>query len=296
MAEISTTDLAQAAADLVISRLAEKYELIYVDRGQCLEDKQVQALFAEETDWDAVLDTEWESESRWHGVKAVLEDLLDEDARDFLEEHDKLDEVREAIQERDQSDPVADLMRGTGAKLFRYRLDESLSASPWEYSDEENDAAAQALATAAGISFADNAGALRELVAHASYGGGLHVLWRGDIKPLYDAMCAVRFSAPAPEVTVQWTDPELLVLDGWNGSGHTVKVRGTVRLPFNPDRLALDAARIGPGYSWTDTVGGGYRPAGDEPEFIYPQEEHPADCRFCEAGEGSEHNYEPGSK
>ncbi|MFV0135559.1 hypothetical protein ACLGIH_20445 [Streptomyces sp. HMX87] len=267
------TDLASAAAELVVSRLDEKYGLVYVDRGQCLSDEQIRKLLAGDED---VLDVEWESENRWHGTKYVLENLLDQDAREWLEEHGALDQVREAIEERDESDPISDLMRETGSKLFRYRLDGEAKADPWRFSDEETEDAARTLGDAAGLDFWDNVGALRELVAHASYGGGLYVLWRGSVKPVYEAVCKVRWSDPVPEITVQWTDPELLVLDTWNGSGHSVRVRGTVRLPFDPDRLSLDTARMPGGYSWTDTVGGGYRPEGDEPEFIYPETENEA--------------------
>lgn len=260
-------DLAQAAAELTVSRLDEKYELVFIDRGDRLSDDQVQKLLAGD---EEVLDEDWVSENRWHGVNAVLDNILDEDARSFLEEHEALERVREAIEERDESDPIRDLMCGTSSKLFRYRLDAEATSGAWKFSDEQMSSAARALATAAGIDFWDNCVALRELVATASYGGSLHVLWRGDIKPVYEAVCTVRFSDPAPRVTVQWTDPELLLLDQWNGSGHTVRVRGTVRLGLDPDRLCLDTARGPGGYSWTDVVGGGYQPEGDDPEFIDP--------------------------
>lgn len=271
MADIPTEDLARAAADLVISRLAEKYELVYIDRGNYLADEAIHKLFAGEGD---VLDDDWLFENKRQGTKHVLENLLDEDARQFLEDHDALDRVTEEIENRDYSDPIGDLMRETGSKLFRYRLDGESPANSWEFSDDQLTEAARALAEAAGIDFWDNTVALRELVANASYGGGLYVLWRGDIKPVYDAVCKRRFHDPAPEITVQWTDPDLLVLDQWNGSGHVVRVRGTVRVPFAPDLLALDIVRGPGGYSWADVVGGGYQPESSEPEFIYPNTEN----------------------
>jgi hypothetical protein len=267
MAEVLMADLAQAAAELTVSRLDEKYALVHIDRGDRLTDDQVQKLIAGD---EEVLDEDWVSENRWHGVNLVLDEILDEGARDFLEEHEALEQVREAIEDRDESDPIRDLMRETGSKLLRYRLDAEAAAGAWKFSDEQVNSAAHALAAAADIDFWDNCEALRELVAHASYGGGLYVLWRGDIKPVYDAVCTVRFSDTASKVTVQWTDPELLLLDQWNGSGHTVRVRGTVRLVFDPDRLCLDTAHAPGGYSWTDVVGGGYQPEGGEPEFIGP--------------------------
>ncbi|MFD7661288.1 hypothetical protein [Streptomyces sp. NPDC059788] len=267
MADILLSDLAQAAADRVVSRLDEKYRLIHIERGDCLTDEQVQKLFADDED---VLDIDWESENRWHGTKHVLENLLAQEARNFLEEHDALNQVIEAIEERDESDPISDLMRATGDKLFRYRLDGEARADPWRFSDEETEDAARTLGTAAGLDFWDNAGALRELVAHASYGGGLYVLWRGDVKSVYEAVGKMRWNDRAPESTMQWTDPELLVLDQLSGSGHSVRVRGTVRVTFDPDRLSPDTLRGPGGYSWTDVVGGGYQPEGGEPEFITP--------------------------
>lgn len=270
MADISMADLAEAGAELVISRLDEKYDLVYINRGDSLTDEQIRNLFAGEMD---VLDDDWEFENRSQGVKCVLENLLDDDAREWLEENDALEKVREAVEERDQSNPVGDLMRETGSKLMRYRFDAEADPDPWRFSDEQTESAARALGEAVGIDVDTNADALRELVAHASYGGGLHVLWRGDIKPVYDAVCKVRFSDPAPTITISWTDPELLVLDQWNGSGHSVRVRGTVSVAFDPDRLSLDTAKGPGGYSWTDVVGGGYQPEGDEPQFIDPTEE-----------------------
>ncbi|WP_030660808.1 hypothetical protein [Streptomyces rimosus] len=268
MTDILLPDLAQAAADLVISRLDEKYVLVHIERGDCLTDEQIRKLFAGEE----ALDLDWWDENRWQGVKYVLHDLLDQNARDFLEEHDVLDRIVQAIEERDESDPISELMRGTGSKLFRYRLDAEAAPDPWRFSEKETEDAARTLGTAAGIDFWDNVGALRELVAHASYGGDLYVLWRGDIKPVYEAVRKLSWTE-APEITVQWTDPELLVLDQLNGSGHSVRVRGSLRLPFNPDRLFIDTARGPGGYSWTDVVGSGYLPEGDEPEFIETSKE-----------------------
>lgn len=275
MADISKDDLVQAAVDLVISRLDEKYELVHVDYRDSLSDEQIQHLFAEETDWDKVLDPDWEAENRSQGVKAVLENLLDDDARDFLDEHgDAAEQVRYAIEERDESDPVGDLMRNTDNKLFRYRLDGEADGFPWGRSEEQNEKAARSLAASAGVDFTQNVKAFRELVWNASYGSGLYVLWRGPIEPVYEAVCKVRHHDPAPEFPVQWTDPELLVLDRLNGSGYAVPVKGTVRVTFDPDRLHLDAQRLKGGYSWSDVVcDSHYHPNGGEPEFIYPKEE-----------------------
>ncbi|MEV7902106.1 hypothetical protein [Streptomyces anulatus] len=276
MAETSTDEFAQAAADLAISRLGEKYDLVYINQGDHLSEEQLHRLFAEDENASGldhaedVLDLGWLDENRYHGTQHVLGELLDDDAQEFLEKHDVLDQVRHAIEERDQSDPIGDLMNGTGPQLFRYRLDGEAEADPWRFSDAKSEEVARALATAAGIDFWDNVGALQELVAHSSYGGGLHILWRGDVRAVWDAVNKIRGALPdaEPTITAQWTDPELLVLDTWNGSGHTVKVRGTVRLPFEPARLSLDTIRAPGGYSWTNVVGGGYQPEGDEPQFI----------------------------
>ncbi|MFH9731810.1 hypothetical protein [Streptomyces sp. NPDC017260] len=271
MADISTEDLAQAAADLVVSRLAEKYTLVYVDRGECLSDEQIHKLLAGEED---VLNDDWFFENRAQGTNHVLSELLDDDVRQFLEENDVLEQVREAVEERDESDPLGDLMRMTSSKLFRYQLDAEAKGEPWRLSEDEADDAARRLGEDIGVSFEDNADPLRELVAHASYGGNAHILWHGDVRTVYDAVRRVRFHEPAPEITIQWTDPELLVLDSWNGSGHSVKVRGTIRLAFNPNHLFLDTAKGPGGYSWTDVVGAGYQSEGDEPEFSTSKEEN----------------------
>lgn len=270
MGDLTLENIADATAREVISRLADTYHLIHVSYDDCLSDEQIQALLA--GNWEDIPDADWESDSRWASVKLILEDLLDKDARDFLGEYEALDTICYAIQDRDQSDSIGDMMRNNGQMLLRYRLDAEAERDPCFMSAEEINASARTLCEAAGLDFEENADALRELVASACYGGGLYVLWRGEIAPVVAAVDKVRHVKPTPEITVQWTDPELLVLDRLGGSGHTVSVRGTVRVTLDPDRLFLDAQRMkGSGYSWSDVVGDGhYRPDGGEAEFIYP--------------------------
>jgi hypothetical protein len=269
MGGISQEDLAAGAAQVVISRLDAKYQLIYVAYDDQLRDEQIQKLFAGEE--DDIPDAEWESDARWNSVRAILDDLLDEDARTTLDQLGALDEVCDAIHERDTSDSIGDLMRNTHPKLMRFRLDFETEGDPCRHSDEENDTAARALGGAAEIDWETNADALRELVASACFGGSLYVLWRGPVAPVYQAVCEARWKDPAPEIVVQWIDPELLVLDQLNGSGHAVTVKGTVRVTFDPDRLSLDGRSLGGGYSWADTVADDhYHPNGGEAQFIYP--------------------------
>jgi hypothetical protein len=55
--------------------------------------------------------------------------------------------------------------------------------------------------------------------------------------------------------TISWTDPHLLLLNPWNGSGHDVKVTGTITKPWTRERVCVDNASTTPGYSWEQVCG-----------------------------------------
>ena len=247
----------QAAFDRAIEALPDKVELVYVDHRDQLTDEQLQTVLTESL--DAVLQDvdEQAMDLRDEGVWAVLEDCLDTEDLDLLRaDHVGLfDELRYALQARDVSDPFRDLLRNSGGRLVRYRLDYDLAPGSWSWSAQEADDAARDLAEAAGLAYeGDTAQACRDLVANASGGGSLWVVWDADVEDLHDALSyGADDNKPVASGTITWTDPCLLVLDSFNGSGHDARIEGELSAAFDPARLTLDSQ--GPGYSWQDVSG-----------------------------------------
>ncbi len=101
-----------------LARLDAKYELSYVSYDDSLTDEQVAMIVR--GDYDAAYESicEYESDSRWEGVKYVIEDTFTSEERAAITPDD-MDEVRYAIEERDESDLLGGLIRNTSDPLLR---------------------------------------------------------------------------------------------------------------------------------------------------------------------------------
>jgi hypothetical protein len=121
-------------AQEAIAQLDEKYSLCFVDYDERLTGEQVEHLVAGDTEklWESL--DEWEMESRWYGVKYVIDNTFTDEEWDSLSSEDQ-DEVRYAIEERDESDWVTELISHTSNPLLRINCiseDDSFSFEPVE--------------------------------------------------------------------------------------------------------------------------------------------------------------------
>jgi hypothetical protein len=120
------------AAEL-ITRLDEKYELVYVDYRDKLTDEQVDNIVSDDMEAFWTSTEEWESNARYESAKFEIEQLLKDLIREWENEDDEdydhltdqflqteeFDEVRYAIEERDESDWVTRLASNTPRALLR---------------------------------------------------------------------------------------------------------------------------------------------------------------------------------
>lgn len=238
-----------------LGRLAPAYTLIQFGLNDELSDDQIVRILT--GDSEAVEDevAEWAVEARSLAAAEVIAELVDLDDRAVLAGGDEYEELRFAIEERDDAAPFRGLIHNTGPRLWRYDLGCVLDPGSGTWDENEIGATIAEMAAAAGIDLDANQAALRTLVRNAPYGGGLYVIWSGDTEELLTAVLATARDATSAPTAIAWTDPTLLVLDSLNGSGMDQQVRGTVRAAFHPNRLRLDTARGGGGYSWSDVVG-----------------------------------------
>jgi hypothetical protein len=264
-----TIDYASAEAILTpaeilesaITALSDRYSLAYVDYRDELDADQVAQILSGH--WDSVAERMWEgwADQRWTStmeiMKEVCADLADDDNPDPLSilrrDDDCYDALRWAIEERDDSDIMRDLIRNTPRMLFRYSLNLDVG-SLYDGNDETEEA--KAIAEAAGIDYETNRAALATILGNSS-GGSLYVLWYGDAQTLVDPTLSVEWRDET--FTIAWENPSLLVLNGWEGSGYAESIVGTVTVPFDPKALRVDSASGG-GYGWND-VAGVYCPA-----------------------------------
>jgi hypothetical protein len=242
--------------------LDERYWLIYVDRSDDgLSARQIQALLDGlnpcESDEFAAIE-EYESLHRWQASEDILRELLGDDLRDLLDGHDRLEQIREVIYERDQTDLIIELRKASPSSLFRYDLD--VDVPDYTMSAHDRADTCQQIITAAGLNATDQRTVehVYGLIDEASYGGRLYVLWSTDPDQAIELAEPVAWDEHGTALTelcgtVTFTNAHLLILDKWNGSGHEIEVP-TITAQWRPHRVAIDSPRVGHGYSWTEVA------------------------------------------
>ncbi len=267
-----------------IESLPKKTDLIYIDRGDELDDKQCALIVGGKS--DEVVENFDFMENEDNAIDYYLEQSdLDEDEREALKDSDDFDAFVDECRERDESTPLADLIRNTGRKMVRFYIRKDngdRNAVPYNYrgflDDDKAESEAKRLCRLCGLNWQENAKSFRELVDNASSGGVLCIIANVEMR---DVNKWVEFCHRNPErgrVRLTFTNPNILLHDPINGSGHDVGVKGKVRVRFGLGGLddthgamSLDARNVGTGYSWQETAAT-YNPAYNaDPEAYYYQ-------------------------
>lgn len=221
---MSTTRTTEQLANEIIAQLDEKYDLVYVDRGDRLTDEQVAAIVRGDLDtlWEKT--DEWESENRAQSVKAIIEqdakDIVsrweredDADYAELLNEFDNSAEwerVQQELWNRDTGGWVKDLINGTPAVLLRIGvLDE-------DHAYNNEDVQPERVLTDVGLPATDNnvrimAETLAECSPEFSVLLGYWIVG-ADVGQLYDLDVA-------PEAEVEIVNPHLYLGNPFTGSG-----------------------------------------------------------------------------
>lgn len=256
LGEVTLPEPDEARLDAAMARaldaIPRDVELVYLNQGDELMDKQIQHAFTGAPPYEDTAFDEFESEARYHGLQGILEYYVDdEDLALIRGDQDRFDNLEITVQERDTSDPFMALARKTPHKWMRYVA--NWDTEPWPYENAEDDITG--IAEQLGIDRDVHADLLRELVTEAN-GGGVYVLWYGEVENLIVAAQTNDFDGNQVPQTITWENPHLLVLDCMGGGGHMVDFPGTITLPFDRVRLMLDARNVGNGYSWSQDVAG----------------------------------------
>lgn len=234
--------------DEAIKSLPEKSDLVYVDYRDQLREDQISAIL--EGDMDKAIDSfmeEWISDQQHSSIMELLKDNLPDEAKEHFDEvvsSDEFERFQSECWERDSSTPFDDLARNTPGVMIRYYLDHDVPDYTMVDTPDEFEEAAREIAKAAGIDYKTNEKNIKSLIANASYGGSLVVLHRSDIEDVMKVMDGG---------TVIFTDPEVLIYDGFNGSGHQESLTGTITVTIDDDHPMMhDTGRM----SWSDGIAG----------------------------------------
>lgn len=244
------------AAIAEISDRKYGFDLYFVEHDDQLMDEQVEALVGGRVDtvYDDVVEafsdphyitTMEEVESVVKEVIAVFarddEDLDEDDAWWEFRDSPQCDEVRFAVEDRDESDPVKDLANRTTDPLVQWVPEHAISL---DVDDEEESAAevSRALSEVGLPCSQHNVEAMYSAMGNCFGPTEVRVLFTVDLSELLDHSVT----------EVRLKDPILLLLNPYEGSGmDTANMRGKITVPR--DEIRLDSAL---GYGSWDNIAG----------------------------------------
>lgn len=245
----------KALRDALIDQLDETYDMVYVSQGDKFSDDQVAMIARGDMESFDESTSEWEGDNRYESAKyTITEDLASiireweyEDGADYSElaedfdNSDEWQEVRYAIEERDTSDWIAQLARGSGQVLMRIMaLDEDDAFSFQEVKP-------RTLLTAIGIRQTKaNFAIAREIIANASPEYSVCMgAWLASV----DVEDLVKMPYDCTEIRI--TNPGFWFGNMFAGSGWAEQFEGTITIKREDMRTDRDAF----GYGWIATSG-----------------------------------------
>ena len=226
----------------LIDLLDKHYELIYVDYRDVLYDHLDRVQDAIQGNYEPldelIDDCYWDDSDSLHyilkeslpqEIKRKYNELEDDEIEELIEEYE--DDLSEAIHERDESDPLKDLIRNTGEVVFFYDI---ATETEWNDNIDEN---VKIIKKALKIKLKDETydKVLRSLVINAYYGGRLVIYFNAKISKWMDIN--------NENFVIEFTNPVIALIDNENGSGNHEEFDGlTVKFPFNKENLFIDKA------------------------------------------------------
>ncbi|MCC3292625.1 hypothetical protein [Arthrobacter sp. zg-Y1110] len=253
-------------AEAVIKRVedgARTFTLTHVAYDDRLMDDQVKKYLNGQHD-DVVDEiSETFGEYNFETASEEARDLLKEAGVDFDDvDTDKFDELVQAIREKDDSSPMDALVRNTPEKLMRLTLDKPAGDGLYDGNvdgvQEAREAKIAEMLTAKGldVSSPEAKEAIGELVAngpqywHESV--DLDVIYFDDIR---DSTIYNEETGAVASREIQFKDPNILLLDRANGSGHDVKIPGMIKATASEQSPVKLDADPDYGYGWDETAG-----------------------------------------
>lgn len=257
----------------IVAELPEKVTLGYVEYDDKLDVADVQACLNGDggrNDVENRLVDLWFEDRCRHEREAIEEaisSLEDEDLDIDDLDHELLQDLREALWDRDDFDPFTDLVRHTPDLMFRCpfptrdegdTIDTPLQtqAVEWMSTDDEFAAENERLAEATGLPV----DYIRQTMLQVGqWGSEVSLLWYGDVRKVVDAMAEQEFQdVPGHLFTFPAGSAHLLIFGRMEGSGYVADdpIPVEITIPVRLGWLELDERGAGTGWSYSDDVAG----------------------------------------
>lgn len=224
-----------------IDKLDKRYDLSYVDYRDSLDenlnlvqeairDGNMDKIYDEASTW--YHEQEWDSANEYASQCLSQNDATDEE----VEEH--TDNLRDEVFNRNEGNPVKDLLKNTSDQFMYYECGFYVEEQPWSLSQKDFESYCKKIAKYAKIDYQENKKAIKELLANASYGGTLVYFWVDNPEPyINDKIKHIEFK-----------DGCLALIDRYYGSGYDIQVKGTARYKYDSTIIYLDDCAGGYSY------------------------------------------------
>lgn len=230
-----------------IDKLDKTYDLSYVDYNDSLDehldlvqeairDGNMDKIYDEVFPWYD--NQEWETANECANQCLSQNDATDEE----IDEH--TDNLRDEIFNRNEGNPVKDLLKHTSDKFMYYECGLEIEEESWSMNEKTLKSYCKKIAKYAKIDYKENEKKIRELLLNASCGGTLVYLWVDRLEHYINDK--IKY--------IEFKDGCLAIIDRGNGSGYDIQIKGTAKYKFDSKILYLDD--VAEGYSYSHDVCG----------------------------------------
>jgi hypothetical protein len=226
----------------IIELLPEKTSLHYVDYRENLDEQSAEmqtCLQANNFDALNMLTNEWYSDQSWESVKYYNKkelrpslmrtfDISEKKAKKLIKLH--FDDIRNTLEERDDSDVLKDLINNTGKMIFFYET--GLSTSGYDGSKAQHRHERMQIKKMLSITTGQFDKEIDSMLSDASYGGQLVIYFR-DI--LTNLICENEFSH------IRFSNATIAIIDTYGGSGSDCCIsKHSFLLPMLRDHIFVE--------------------------------------------------------
>lgn len=209
------------------AKLPESVCLFYLSQGDKLSDEQIKEIFVGDLEKVEEHIYDWYRDNDEWSVDYVVGEVVSRDEKECLDNHGLLSELQDAIRERDEGDPVGELMRATPDVYLRI-------GTGVEIDEDDEDLAA--VCNRLGISQHDNRTALEGLIAEHEWARGeVEILWRASIHETCKELLWKHDPEDDTELCLVFHDPFISV-NGW-----TAEIFGRVVVPYTGEIPTLES-------------------------------------------------------
>lgn len=239
----------------VLELLPKRVSLVYIDYNDSIEDYKVLNRAVKENSLECIQEycDDWICDAQYESIKYLEKELISDleskfdieewEAEEIVEKYEF--EIRDKLYERDDSNPVKELVQKSGDEVFFY--DTGVTMPGYGESAGTYRLARREVKKTFGIKDGTHDRAIDSMIREASYGGNLVVYFNATVDQLVT-------ENEDDFNQIEFTDPHIAIIDTGGGSGFDTELPGhSFSLPFTRDNLFMDRAVS---YSYTYEVCG----------------------------------------